>query len=111
MLKFFLLFSAQEVPAGMQNVPGLRLQEPGTVNYSTICYAETYMYSLFYRKETNIAYTPNIHLNKLKVCFFGTAHYCESPRVVKVQCSSLFSTPFFINNQKFKQLPQKSLIC
>ena len=74
----------------MQNLPDLRSQEPEKVNYSTICYADTYLYSLFHRKETNIAYTANIHLNKLKVCFFGTAHYCESPRVVKVQFCLLY---------------------
>ena len=50
----------------MQNVPDLRSQKPETVNYSTICYADTYMYSLFYRKKTSIPYTPNIHLDKLK---------------------------------------------
>ena len=80
----------------MQNVPDLRSQEPETVNYSAICYADTYMYSLFYRKETNIAYTPNIHLNKLKVCSFGVAHYCKSPRVVKAALLTLRT--FILNN-------------
>ena len=74
----------------MQNVPDLRSQELETVNYSTICYADTYLYSLYYRKETNIACTANIHLNKLKVCSFGMAHYCKSPRVVKVQFCLLY---------------------